>query len=379
MSGREKRRLLSVVGVAVLGAGVACAQPIFPNEQKAPPRRAEGLAGAPSGRPAQTVILHVYVEQRERAFSVLVPDGWKAEGGVLRVNPLTSNGSMNTVGAKVDFSVKKDAVGSLSIHWLPNFYYKDPRWLQGVSFPIGSSYMGMQVYPLPDAQTFLTTYVFQRERPRAQNVEVLERKPLPGLVRQYQQRAAASPASSTYRYDGGMLTVTYTEGGVRYKEKMVAVVEDTGQNMLGTWSNHDTLAVRAPVAEFERNEPLFDVIQTSLRGNPEWVMGEQRGSAQRAANALQHQRYMQDRAREIVERTRRTNAEIRHSLWLNLTGQEDYVNPHTGEVEQGSNQWDRRWVDGNGDVVYSNDPDYDPNRDPRTHRRDFKESRARKR
>ena len=344
-----------------------------------PQKRAERASPAPGRPPGNTLILHRYREARESAFTILLPEGWVAEGGVLRVNPLTSNGAMNTVGAKVDFAVKKDAAGTLMMHWLPNFYYKDPRWLQGVSFPVGSSYVGMTVQPLVDAQTFLTNFVFRRQRPQAQNVQVLERKPLAGLAQHYQRQAMSSPTMATYRYDAGLLVVAYDEGGVRYKEKMVAMIEDTGKAMLGTWTNRETLAVRAPLAEFDRNEPLFDVIQTSLTANPQWVIGERRGSAQRAANALETQRYLQDTARQIVENRRQTNAEIRHSLWLFMTGKDDYVNPHTGEVEQGSNQWKHRWVSGNGDVVYTDNPDYDPNRDRTNRRSDFKQSPLRPR
>ncbi len=341
----------------------------------------DGLAGPPT--PVKSggniLVLHRYTEPRESAFTILLPEGWRAEGGVLRVNPLTSTGAMNTVGAKVDFSVKSDAAGTVMMHWLPNFAYKDPRWLQGGYFPVGSSYMGMTVAPLMDAQTFLSGFVFQRQRPAARNVQVVERKPLPGLAKHYRDRAAANPASGTYRFDAGLLAVTYDEGGVHFKEKLVAVIEDTGQAMLGTWMNRETLTVRAPATEFDKAVPLFEVIQTSLQGNPAWVVGEQRGAAQRAANALETQRYIQNVARQIVENRQKTNAEIRHSMWLFMTAQEEYVNPHTGELEQGSNQWKHRWVNGKGDIVYTDDPKYDPNWDPAARRTDFKLSRLRPR
>jgi len=48
-------------------------------------------------------------EPRETAFTILVPAGWRFEGGILRVNPLTTNGPANTLGAKSDFTVKRDA------------------------------------------------------------------------------------------------------------------------------------------------------------------------------------------------------------------------------------------------------------------------------
>jgi hypothetical protein len=76
---------------------------------------------------------------------------------------------------------------------------------------------------------------------------------------------------------------------------------------------------------------------------------------------------------------RKVNAEIRHEHWLDITGQEEYVNPHTGKVELESNQWKNRWQSGNGDVVLSNDPNYDPNHDPAAAHTDFKRSGVRPR
>ena len=307
--------------------------------------------------PGTVWYLHRFVEPREQAFTILLPAGWIAEGGVLRIDPRL--GPTNSVGAKIDFSVKKDRAGSVMMHWLPNFTYKDPRALTLGHFPVGSNYMGSMVYPVLDAQTFMEQFVFRKHRPQAQNVRVLERKPLSELVQQYRQRSAQPNAS----YDAGSVTVAYDEGGVHYKEKLMAVIEFIQGPGLGMWTNHETLAVRAPEAEFDRTAPLFGVIESSLKGNPAWVSGENRGAAVRAHNALQTQRTLQDQRHQMVERQREVNAEARHSSWLFLTGQDDYVNPHTGEVEQGSNEYKNRWVNSGGDVIYSNNPDYDPSWD----------------
>lgn len=289
----------------------------------------------------------------------------------MRLNP--AGGPMNSVGAKIEFSEKKDAAGTVMMHWLPNISYKDPRLVQG--FQVGSNYMGMMVLPVMDAQNYLARWIFPRQRPKAQHVEMLDRKPLPQLVRQYMQKAAPGlPA----HFDAALLTVTYDEGGVHYKEQMAAVIENI-EGATGWWTNHDTLMVRSPAGEFEQNRPLFATIQSSIQGNPQWVTGENRGAAQRAQNALRTQRYLQDQQRQIVEHRRETNAEIRYEHWLDIAGKEDYVNPHTGKVEVDSNQWKNRWERGNGDVVVSNDPNYDPNFDPKAAHTDYKRSGVRPR
>jgi hypothetical protein len=246
----------------------------------------------------------------------------------------------------------------VAIHWLPNFTYKDPRYLIG-NFPVGSNYMGSMVYPLQDPQSFLWQFAFRQKRPQAQNVQVVERKPLPDLARQYQRHAVAS----NMHYEAGALTLEYNENGTHYREEMKAVIENVVGQGLGMWTNHESMTVRAPSAEFAQAEPLIALIVGSLQGNARWVAGENRGAAIRAHHALEAQRYLQEQRHQMVERQRETNAEARHSSWLFLTGQDDYVNPHTGEVEQGSNQYKYRWVNSGGDVIYSDNPDYDPTRD----------------
>jgi hypothetical protein len=354
------RTLLAIATLpGLMAAGFA--QPAI--SRKAPPKSGAAL------------YLHRQWEPREKAFTFLLPAGWQAEGGVVRLNPAT--GPTNSVGAKIDFALKKDTAGTVMIHFLPNYTYKDPR--QAPTFRVGSNYMGSMVYPVLDPQTFMAQFVFRKHRPQAQHVQILERKPLPDLVKRFQQNAPPPGGISRTVYDAGSMTVVYDEGGVRYKEKMRAVIENIEGQGLGMWTNRDTVSVRAPAAEFDGVAPLFALLEGSLKGNPQWVGGERRGAATRSRNALETQRYLQHKREEILANKRRTNAGIRYSHWLEITGQEDYINPHTGEVEVGSNQWKNRWQSAHGDVVYSNDPNYDPNFDPKADHTDYKRSPVRQR
>lgn len=334
---------------------------------------ARGKKDAASGQAGPVHLQRVW-EPREQAFTVLVPQGWVTEGGVVRVDPRL--GPTNSVGAKIDFSVKRDPAGTTMIHWLPNITYKDPRYLVG-GFPVGSNYMGMMVYPMQDPLSFLTQMVFRQQRPQAQNVQIVEQGPLPQAAQKFQRQSVVP----NVQYQAGAITLVYDEGGIRYREKMVAVVEAMMGEGLGMWTNRATTTVRAPEAEFDRAQRLLALIEGSLQGNPQWVSGENRGAAQRAQNALDTQRHLQDQSRKMLDKKRENHAEIRHSSWLFLTGQEDYVNPHTGRVEQGSNQYKRRWVNGSGDVIYTDDSSYDPRADPNLQGRtsDFQLSRVRKR
>lgn len=160
-------------------------------------------------------------------------------------------------------------------------------------------------------------------------------------------------------------------------KKLTTVIEDMGPASQGMWSNKDTLLVRAPAAEFDRLAPLFSIIQGSIQLNPVWAAGEMRGQRQRAAAARETQLYLQEVGRQIVENRRQTNAEIAYGMYLFMNDQREYVNLHTHQREVGSNQWKHRWQSASGEIVYTDDPSYDPNRDPNMERSDFKRSQTR--
>ena len=77
-------------------------------------------------------------------------------------------------------------------------------------------------------------------------------------------------------------------------------------------------------------------------------------------------------ANEIVENRRRTNAEIRHQDWLFISGQEEYRNPFTGRLERDTAQWRYRWVNNEGDVLYTDENGFDPNRIEEYNTREWK-------
>jgi len=348
------------------------------------PGRAAPPATRPSASPGtkpRTVLFTRVTEPNERAFSLLVPKGWRTEGGITRVNPLQAGGPANAVGAKVDFSVKRDAAGSVMLRWLPSIQYVDTRGtMVAQMFPPGTVYNGMPVLPLGGAADFLARVVLPYVRPGAAEVQVVEQKALPEAVRAYQAAARANGlAAIGATYDAALLTVTYTEGGVRYREVLYTGIENLGPAAAGMWSNKDTLAARAPDAEFDAWKGVGETIRGSVRIDPAWLQGELRGQAERSQTAAETQRYLQDADNEITANRQRTNAEIRNDQYLTLTGQEDYVNPYTKEVERGTNEWSNRWVDTSGNVLYTNDASYDPNVDPELNKTGFKRSAVRKR
>ena len=331
----------------------------------------------------ETMVFHRVKEPRENAFSLLIPKGWQIEGGIFRVDPTAQGGPSQSIAAKLDFAVKNDQKGSVMIRWLPDVLYFDARMSpagQMGLFPPGSNYQGMTVYPVMSAVNFMSQIVFPYAHPQAGNANIIEQKNLSGLAQKFQQRVRAmSPLLSSFSYDAAMMTLTYNEAGTSYKEKMVTVIENWGQIGAGMWGNKETFLLRTPDKQFANWEAVFSIIQNSVIIDRQWLMGELQGQIKRGQIVIETQRDIQRIDREIAEHRQKTNAEIHNDMFLTLTDQEEYVNPYTNQVEVGSNQWQYRWINESGDVIYTNKEGYNPNVDVHLNRSDYKKTPIRKR
>lgn len=338
-------------------------------------------AGKPQGK---AVVFKRITEPREQAFTVLIPQGWQVEGGIVRVNPLTQGGPAQSIAAKVDFIIKKDSVGTVMERWLPDITWYDPRWTpigQMGMIRVGDNYQGMTVMPVMSAQDFLRQIVFIQYHPGVSEVKILETLRLPKLAEAYHQAAykTVGTLASSLRYDAALMRVAYTESNMRYKEMLVTVIEDTGAAGTGMWNNKLTFFMRAPEDEYVNWEPIFAVINHSIRISPAWMAGEIKGQLTRNKILDKTQKEIQRIGREIADHRYRTNAEIQNDMFLTLMGQEEYVNPYTKEVEIGTDKWKHRWINESGDVLYTDNESYNPNLDVHLNRSDYKRTPIRKR
>lgn len=327
-------------------------------------------------------------EPKEHAYSFLVPAGWTVEGGMFHVDPTQANGTANSIDGKCDLAVKKDAAGTVMFRWLPVWNYCDMSQSSQFSmtagfFPVGSRYQGMEVRPMPNYSTFLQQ-MFQTLHPTALDVNVVEVKPMPELAEVYrkinkavdEQLQAIGLGSS--RYDAGGLIVEYTEGGTRFREGLVTCLVD--MRVAGAlWNNQHTQMMRSPAGEAKQWKPILDIICQSVRLNPEWFAAASRAGAERARLSQETMRYLQAVDQEIVAHRNQTNAEIRYEDYLMLTGQEDYVNPYTKEVERDTSEYKYRWTTEQGDMIYTDQYGFNPNTQREFNQKEWKLTPVRER
>jgi hypothetical protein len=305
-------------------------------------------------------------EPREGAFTILAPRGWKGEGGIFRINPLQAGGPLNSMEAKCDLTLKSDDRAAVAFRILPDVVYAHVGIGAG-AFPPGSNYQGAIVRPLEDARTHLQA-LFSSIHPRASGVQKIKMARLPGEIQAMEKGfeftnqllRQTGGAAMTNRSDAAGGVFEYTENGVRFREVMVTGIVDMRAAL--TWKNTRTILFRAAATEFDLRRPLMDIIRFSLQFNPQWVIKEAEGQRERAEFVLKVYEEIRRLDREILRRTSVNRNEIMNDNFLVLTGQEEYVNPHTREVEVDTSAFKYRWVNGGGERYYTNREEEDPNR-----------------
>jgi hypothetical protein len=305
-------------------------------------------------------------EPNEGAFTILAPKSWKSEGGIFRVNPLQAGGPLNSIEAKCDLTIKSDDRGTVAFRILPDIVYAHMGIGAGF-FPPGSNYQGAIVRPLEDAPTHLQA-LFSSIHPQASGVQKLKAARLPGEIHAMEKGLEytnqllrqVGGAQMTYRSDAAGGVFEYTENGIRFREVIVTGVVDMRAAL--TWKNTRTLLFRSPAAEFATWRPAMDIMRFSLQFNPQWVIREAEGQRERAEIVLKIYEEIRRIDREILRRTSVNRNEIMNDNFLVLTGQEEYVNPHTREVEVDTDAFKYRWVTAGGERYYTNREEENPNR-----------------
>lgn len=340
-------------------------------------------AGAGSENPTKAVIFHRVSEPNEQAFTLLLPENWKLSGGVSRVDPMSAEGSGNAVEAKLYMKITS-ADDRYEMGWLPDTRFFDMRRYPGVNpaapvFPDGSDYNGMQVMPFPSPVEFILRVAVPFAHPHAKNLKITAADPLYSLAEEYSEMSARLLKGNRFSYQAALVTLEYSENRIQYLEKMVCVIEDYGLPGAGLWGNKETWYARAVKDDFDTVAAVFATVGQSVRFNTEWLRREIHIQQVNGNIAIQTQQMVEQPDREIAGHKTRINAEINNDMYLNLTSQEDYTNPFTGETERGSNEWNYRWENDRGDVIYHNNQNYNPNEDAGLKVNGFKRSEIRKR
>lgn len=331
-----------------------------------------------TGKLPMKIVLRRQWEPQQRAFTVLVPDGWKIEGGLYGVDPAKVGGTLNSVETKCDLAVKRDAAGTVMVRWGPSYNFAEfpPGSTLAGLFPAGRYYNGALVKPLPSLEGYLNE-ALEYVRPKARDVKIVQRIDLPEVVDILKSLSKgvndqmAQLGKPPMTFTAGALVWEYIEGGVRYREGAMTAICDW-RATANIWSNQFTFHMRAPLEEANDWKPVADIIRQSIKIDPKWLEAYIKSSGARGEQAAETLRYLAKMDQEIYQRRVAANEKIARNNYLMLTGQADYVNPYTKEVERDTSDYQYRWTNANGDRLYTSQQGLNPNEDPRLNQSEWK-------
>ena len=271
-------------------------------------------------------------EPRERAYSVMVPGGWRPDLSVKRPHidaGFVAKASDPATGATVE--VHRPYTPSFIA---PNSMLAQAGYREGTQYPLGAKW-GMEpllVYRYMAGKEFIRSYLLpalQGSRPGLAITGLGDRAdlafdPQVALVRKTLGGGGA----------GGEVEFTWTRAdGVRMRGRAVAVTlygpSPTGQGV-GLWGAPQVMLAEAPEPGINTAVVAMLTMNASLKINPRWFVGELKGSRDRWRIIRETEKILFTKYQETVQRRQEASlaaaeqwdAYIRHSF----SGSSDYGN-----------------------------------------------------
>ncbi len=248
-----------------------------------------------SAAPA-TYVTYRYIDQggiRDRAtgewleaFRLLMPKGWRFQGGLRWVasekppNQLSKTDAIYPV--RSDYAVASPdgrcAMRSYpAVHWVDTSRTAGTR--MGAGFRNGANYNGMIVWPVVTPEQYIAQFVYPRQHGEAANLKVIKQEPLPKLAELYSVESARfgqamgrGGAQAKLEFKAGSITVDYTDGQTPYRETFVAVMQYMDTAGMIMFHPRVNFSFRAPRDEFDKWKPVFATMVTSIQNNPRWMV-----------------------------------------------------------------------------------------------------------
>jgi hypothetical protein len=318
-------------------------------------------------------------EQPLVAATMLIPVGWRTEGGVE-----WSVGNRCGPDHRVNWKASAPD-NSSAIQIIP-----EEKWAGG-NFPQPDN--PCPNVPISATRPYLEWYV-QRNRPGAR---VLDYRPRPDLAERFKSLATTSGGGGGGEMrswvEAGEVLIGYQVGGRSMRETIASVGFFIHSRFEGIGSNQPIellqgqtfpgFAMRAPegALDFKTSEAL----RKSIQAGPEWNARMIRSSNERHQVAMESGRQMAETNRRaaaersaIIAQTGREINDMQMGTWQrqnessdrtqresieSIRGVETYNDPHYGGSVQLSNQYQHAWQLRDGSYLLTDDSNFDPNRD----------------
>lgn len=319
--------------------------PSLPGLLPAPPAGAKTKPAAQTRPAADPRVpsrynMHRYIDQggiRDRstgrfleAFRLLVPEGWKFNGGIQW--QLNQKGVMGMdrmdflVPARVAFTVTSPD-GRAAMQAYPEEHFVDTSRMPSAQFglfPPGSRYMGAIVSPPLNPAQYIVNYVIPYQRGQLPGAKLVEQKAIPQLAQIFQHEAdqfnAAIGNAAPIRqgFQAAAVTVDYAAGGLPCREVFLAVLLYIQMPEATLWWPRMCVSVRAPAEEMDVRMRTLMTTLFSIKFNTRWLLELMKMVDQAWQKIQEVDAYVAQIDAEIVANRQQTNSEIQRQMYPRL-------------------------------------------------------------
>ncbi len=334
------------------------------------------------------------------AMRLLVPEGWKVEGGVMAMPPV-----FRMIPTQFDITITAPDKRGVRFWGMQEFGYTD-----GVRLRPFSPLDGRPYYPPPQSLGQYWTHLVQMNPyPGVTRFEVVSEEVLPELTKRVReqlrpmyestalenQQLRMSGEGKSFEADGRKLVFRYHLDGVPVEATVFTTYRRTAYHYPNgairalMWNLDNMYAVFGPQGTDYLSDPELSAIVRSRREVPEWqaaiqqsylMIGQQivaEGHARIAAQARQAATVRQSNSSELLDisfegwKKREGMRDAGHALEVNsIHERTTYAVPSGGQVDLPS-YYQNVYTDRLGNYVLHNDANYEINRDPAFNSRDW--------
>jgi len=295
--------------------------------------------------------------------SLLVPEGWKLEGGVVWM-PLFS------MQANLLVRVSDPKTGA-SVDMLPAQQFNFPTQnMGGLAMQPGSNWMGSVLLPPPrNAAEFVQTVYIPGPLAHLRTARLVKADDMPKLA-----EIASRGVPGNLTFQCARLRYAYDINGRAWEEDVYTTLTFSPQNGWTAMWWCSAYAMRAPAGQLDAMTPILTVPVQSTRTTLEWyamleevrkvfrngqiqgqqdqIRFQQQWTQYRAQATAAHQQAWQERQASQD----RQNFAVREILG----GVETYKNPFESHAVQLPHGYNNYWVNAQGTYVMTSDPNFDP-------------------
>jgi hypothetical protein len=360
------RMLLAVCALTMVPSWAACSGD---GDGQTPTKTGEKSKGAQSGEVLRLKKISVPDPMiGGDAFTMLIPEGWKVEGGV----QWQFQWANLVTGKMRAFDPKSSAVLEVLPVTPACFDESGRMFLQP-----GANYMGSYVIAPPrDVKQYVEAIFVPLFRKDVEGLKVGALVPLPAVAKAVEKNV--QEAGVAKRVESGKVRLEYSTGGKAMEEDVyITLVQSRSQMVPGMvmWTCEHQYGFRAEKGKLDALAPLLQAMVSSVVVDLKWYAGYAQVVALRNKGQMDQIRAAGELSRQISRNNDEMIASMRSS-WQERQASEDRVYQQFSEsvrgVETYKNAFDERpvelpsgydsvWVNSSGEYVLSNEGGYDPN------------------